>query len=111
MFGNKVQKGEILYDRPFNFLWQARYVPINIHLPGNTSCVLEKILFISPSPGRKAVQMPHHSSISGDQMPPPPGKLPDYCINFFYVPWRSQAVPDEILENIKQLTPTVRSFL
>ena len=43
---------------------------------------LEKILFISPSPDRKAVQMPHHSSISGDQMPTPLGKLPDDCFNF-----------------------------
>ena len=40
-----------------------------------------------PPPSRdrsKAVQMPHHTvgHISGDQMPPPPGKLPDYCFNF-----------------------------
>ena len=37
---------------------------------------------IPPSRGRKAVQMPHHRSIPGDQMPPLPGKLPDYCFNF-----------------------------
>ena len=30
---------------------------------------------IPPSRGRKAVQMPHHRSIPGDQMPPPPGKF------------------------------------
>ena len=30
---------------------------------------------IPPSRGRKAVQMPHHRSIPGDQMPPPPGNF------------------------------------
>ena len=41
-----------------------------------------KILVRMPSsPGQKAVQMPHDRSISGDQMPPSPGKLPDYCFN------------------------------
>ena len=30
---------------------------------------------ILPSWGRKAVQMPHHRSIPGDQMPPPPGNF------------------------------------
>ena len=30
---------------------------------------------ILPSRGRKAVQMPHHRSIPGDQMPPPPGNF------------------------------------
>ena len=34
---------------------------------------------IPHSPGQKAVEMPHHRSISGNQMPPPPGKLSDYC--------------------------------
>ena len=28
-----------------------------------------------PSRGRKAVQMPHHRSIPGDQIPPPPGNF------------------------------------
>ena len=43
-----------------------------------------KILNKSPSlsSGRKAFQMPIILSISGDQMPPPPGKSPDYCFNF-----------------------------
>ena len=30
---------------------------------------------IPPSRGRKTVQMPHHRSIPGDQMPPPPGNF------------------------------------
>ena len=30
---------------------------------------------IPPSRGRKAVQMSHHRSIPGDQMPPPPGNF------------------------------------
>ena len=35
---------------------------------------------IPPSRGQKAVQMPHHSSIPGDQMPPPPG---NFSVAFF----------------------------
>ena len=36
-------------------------------------CIFCKIFVQSPpSRGRKAVQMPHHRSIPGDQMPPPP---------------------------------------
>ena len=38
---------------------------------------------IPPSRGRNAVQMPHHRSIPGDQMPPPPGKL---FGSFYYAP-------------------------
>ena len=34
---------------------------------------------IPPSRGRKVVQMPHHRSIPGDQMPPPPG---DFSVAF-----------------------------
>ena len=34
---------------------------------------------ISPSPGQKVVQMPDHMSISGDQFPPFPRKLPNSC--------------------------------
>ena len=30
---------------------------------------------IPPSRGRKAIQMPHHMAIPGDQMPPPPGNF------------------------------------
>ena len=30
---------------------------------------------IPSSRGRKAVQMPHHRPITGDQMPPPPGNF------------------------------------
>ena len=42
-----------------------------------------------------------------------PGTLPvnayeDETVNT-KIPWRSQAVPDEILENILQFTPNVRS--
>ena len=37
---------------------------------------------IPASPCRKAVQIAHHTFITGDQMPSPPGKLPDYCFNF-----------------------------
>ena len=36
---------------------------------------LENFWKISPSRGRKAVQMPHHRSIPGDQMPPPLGNF------------------------------------
>ena len=39
-------------------------------------CIFCKIFVqIPPSRGRKVVQMPHHRSIPGDQMPPPPGNL------------------------------------
>ena len=48
-----------------------------------------------PSPGKvpghlnfwkkKPVQMPRHKSISCDQMPPPPGKLPDYYLTFHWL--------------------------
>ena len=39
-------------------------------------CIFCKIFVqIPPSRGRKAVQMPHHRSIPGDQMPPPPGNF------------------------------------
>ena len=34
---------------------------------------LENFCSNSPSRGRKAVQIPHHRSIPGDQMPPSPG--------------------------------------
>ena len=36
---------------------------------------LEHFCSNSPSRGRKAVEMPHHRSIPGDQMPPPPGNF------------------------------------
>ena len=40
--------------------------------PPQTFEFLENFLFkFPPSQGRKAVQMPHHRSIPGDQMPPP----------------------------------------
>ena len=39
-------------------------------------CIFCKIFVqIPPSRGRKAVQMPHHRFIPGDQMPPPPGNF------------------------------------
>ena len=42
-----------------------------------------KIFCSNPlSRGQKAVQMPHNRSISGDQMPPPPGKLRGCCLTF-----------------------------
>ena len=42
-----------------------------------------KMFFSNPlSRGQKAVQTPQHRSISGDQMPPPPGKLRSCCFNF-----------------------------
>ena len=47
--------------------------------PPGTFDFLENFCANPPFLGQKAVQMPHHRSISGDQMPPPPGKLPDYC--------------------------------
>ena len=40
---------------------------------------------IPPSRGQKAVQMPHHRSISGDQMPPPPGKISRLFLTFQYL--------------------------
>ena len=48
--------------------------------PGNPPGILifEKFFFKFPPPpprGRKAVQMPLHRSIPGDQMPPPPGNF------------------------------------
>ena len=44
--------------------------------PGNPRAFefLENFCSNYPSRGRKAVQMPHHRSIPGDQMPPAPGK-------------------------------------
>ena len=39
-------------------------------------CIFCKIFVqIPPSRGQKAVQMPHHRSIPGDQMPQPPGNF------------------------------------
>ena len=57
------------------------YVPVKSKLqqpprvtPGHLN--LWKIFVqIPPSRGRKAVQMPHHRSIPGDQMPPPSGNF------------------------------------
>ena len=58
------------------------YVPVKSKLqhppPGQPPgiCILCKIFIQTPpSRGRKAVQMPHHRSIPGDQMPPPPGNF------------------------------------
>ena len=59
------------------------YVPVKSKLqhpppPGQPPgiCIFCKIFVqIPPSRGRKAVQMPHHRSIPGDQMPPPPGNF------------------------------------
>ena len=69
----------------FNFLRGLRDDPNNVrvksklqHPPGQPPGHLNfwKIFVqIPPSRGRKAVQMPHHSSIPGDQMPPPPGNF------------------------------------
>ena len=58
------------------------YVPVKSKLqhppPGQPPgiCIFCKMFVqIPPSQGRKAVQMPHHRSIPGDQMPPPPGNF------------------------------------
>ena len=57
------------------------YVPVKSklqHPPGATPGHLNfwKIFVqIPPFRGRKAVQMPHHRSIPGDQMPPPQGNF------------------------------------
>ena len=40
----------------------------------------EKFCSNPPFLGQKAVQIPHHMSIPGDQIPPL--KLPDHCFNF-----------------------------
>ena len=49
-----------------------------------------------PSPGQKAVQMPHHRSISGDQMAPPRyvyGLLPPFSdANFVALKCRPGAI-------------------
>lgn len=55
------------------------------HLPDGHNVPVKLKLQLSPpppSPGQKPVQMPYHRPSSGDQMPPPPGKLPDYCFKF-----------------------------
>ena len=59
------------------------YVPVKSKLqhppsPGQPPgiCIFCKIFVqIPPSRGRKGVQMPHHRTIPGDQMPPPPGNF------------------------------------
>ena len=52
---------------------------LNIPLPQATPRAFEFLenffVQIPPSRGWKAVQMPHHRSIPGDQMPPPPGNF------------------------------------
>ena len=59
-----------------------RNVPVKSKLqhppPGQPPgiCIFCKIFVqFPPSRGQKAVQMPHHRSIPGDQMPPPPGNV------------------------------------
>ena len=49
----------------------------NVPPPGNPRAFefLANFCSNSPSRGRKVVQMPHHRSIPGDQMPPPPGNF------------------------------------
>ena len=56
-----------------------------------------KCLFKSPLPRRKAVQMPHHRSISPDPMPPFPETLPDYCFHFSVA---SNMLPEDVYINI-----------
>ena len=45
----------------------------SLDIPPGAFEVLEIFVQIPHSWGRKAVQIPHHRSIAGDQMPPPPG--------------------------------------
>ena len=52
--------------------------------PGHLN-FLENVCANPPFLGQKAVQMPHHRSLSGDQTPPPPGKLPDYCFLYKFI--------------------------
>ena len=56
-----------------DFIFHTTYVPVKSKLqhPPRTFEFLENFWKIPPSSGRKAVQMP-----------PPPGKLPDYSFNF-----------------------------
>ena len=59
--------------------FRGPYVPVKSKLqhplpPGHLN-FWKIFVQIPPSPGQKVVQMPHHRTISGDQMPPPPGKI------------------------------------
>ena len=56
-----------------------------------------KCLFKSSLPCRKAVQMPHHRSISADPMPPSQETLPDYCFHFSVA---SNMLPEAVYINI-----------
>ena len=59
----------------FNDIMYQSNRSFNIPPPGQPPgiCIFCKIFVqIPPSRGRNAVQMPHHRSIPGDQMPPPP---------------------------------------
>ena len=59
------------------FIVKLSNVPVKSKLqhPPRAFEFLEKFCSNSPSRGRKAVQMPHHRSIPGDQMPIPPGNF------------------------------------
>ena len=60
----------------YNVMYQSNR-SFNITPPGNPRAFVFCTIFVQipPSRGRKAVQMPHHRSIPGDQMPPPPGNF------------------------------------
>ena len=85
IFLRRIQQ-EQLYN--FNFFITFMLAKLNLctsQIEASTSpppgqppgiCIFCKIFVqISPSRARKAVQMPHHRSIPGDQMPPPPGNF------------------------------------
>ena len=79
-----IHKGQLLLAKFYY------YVPVKLKLqhsppPPWAFELLEKFRVNPPFPGQTAVQMSHHRSISGDQMPPPPGKIPDYQIAIFYI--------------------------
>ena len=67
--------------QPISKLFCTGYVPVTSklqHLPRATPRAfefLENFCSNSPSRGRKAVQIPHHRSIPGDQMSPSPGNF------------------------------------
>ena len=66
--------GPTQYNTDHEVMYQSNR-SFNIpQLPGHLN-IWKIFVQIPSSRGRKAVQMPHHRSIPGDQMPPPPGNF------------------------------------
>ena len=71
---------------------------------------------IPPSRGRKAVQMPHHRSIPGDQMPPTPGNFSVAFIMLLRWPTSALRMPKDtpnskLYSEFLNLTPNSKTSL